>query len=180
MTPLTKDPLLTVARFVLVAFIAVLGFAAAMITFAIPMLLVFQGEVLAEIAKEGYAAGPQFVIALALLLACVVALIALGIYFLVLLRRIVLSVGEGDPFAPANADRLARMGWVALAAQIMSLPLGASAMWVAEIVQDKDKFSVGDDYGLDFSGLLLVLILFILARVFRHGARMREELEGTV
>ena len=29
-------------------------------------------------------------------------------------------------------------------------------------------------------GILLVLILFILARVFRHGAAMREDLEGTV
>ena len=27
---------------------------------------------------------------------------------------------------------------------------------------------------------LLVVILFILARVFRHGAAMREDLEGTV
>ena len=36
------------------------------------------------------------------------------------------------------------------------------------------------DAGLDVSGILLVVILFILARVFRHGTTMREELEGTV
>ena len=30
------------------------------------------------------------------------------------------------------------------------------------------------------SGILMVLVLFILARVFRHGAAMREDLEGTV
>ena len=29
-------------------------------------------------------------------------------------------------------------------------------------------------------GILMVIILFILARVFRHGAAMREDLEGTV
>jgi Fe-S cluster assembly ATPase SufC len=34
--------------------------------------------------------------------------------------------------------------------------------------------------GLDMTGILLVIILFILARVFRHGAAMREDLEGTV
>ena len=28
--------------------------------------------------------------------------------------------------------------------------------------------------------ILLVIILFILARVFRHGASMRADLEGTV
>ena len=32
----------------------------------------------------------------------------------------------------------------------------------------------------DFGGLILILTLFILARVFRHGAAMREDLEGTV
>ena len=37
-----------------------------------------------------------------------------------------------------------------------------------------------DDGGLDGGSILLTLILFILARVFRHGAAMREDLEGTV
>jgi len=36
------------------------------------------------------------------------------------------------------------------------------------------------DGGLDGGSILLILILFILARVFREGARMRDELEGTV
>ena len=180
MAPLKNDWLLTVARFILMAFIVVLGFAAIFVALAIPFIIVFQDKVMVEIAKQGVATGPEFIGALALLLGCVVLLMVLGIYFLVLLRRIVLSVGQGDPFVPANGDRLARMGWVALAGQVMSLPLAALAMWVAEVVKDKDKFSVGDDYGLDFSGLLLVLILFILARVFRQGARMREDLEGTV
>ena len=30
------------------------------------------------------------------------------------------------------------------------------------------------------NGLLLVLVLFILARVFKTGAQMRDDLEGTV
>ncbi len=34
--------------------------------------------------------------------------------------------------------------------------------------------------GISGNGLLLMLILFILARVFRKGAEMRAELEGTV
>jgi hypothetical protein len=36
------------------------------------------------------------------------------------------------------------------------------------------------DFGLSFGGVLLALVLFILARVFRKGAEMRAELEGTV
>jgi hypothetical protein len=34
--------------------------------------------------------------------------------------------------------------------------------------------------GVDFGGIILVLTLFVLARVFKHGAAMREDLEGTV
>ena len=52
---------------------------------------------------------------------------------------------------------------------------------VTEPIRDKDP---GDtfvvDSGFDVNGLLLMLILFILARVFRKGADMRAELEGTV
>ena len=33
---------------------------------------------------------------------------------------------------------------------------------------------------ISFHGLLLTLVLFILARVFRHGTTLRTELEGTV
>jgi hypothetical protein len=36
------------------------------------------------------------------------------------------------------------------------------------------------DAGIDFGGVLTALLLFILARVFREGAAMRKDLEGTV
>ena len=38
----------------------------------------------------------------------------------------------------------------------------------------------GGVFNVELTGILLTLILFILARVFREGSRMREELEGTV
>lgn len=180
MTPRKRDPLLTAARLLLMAMIAVLGFATVLVALAIPFIIVFQDRVMAEIAKEGITAGPEFIGAVALLLAGVAGLLGVAVYGLILLRRIVMSVGEGDPFVPANADRLARMGWLALAAQLASIPIGAMAMWIAEIVQDSDKVEIGDDFGFDIGGILLILILFILARVFRQGAKMREELEGTV
>ena len=180
MTPRKRDPLLTAARLLLMAMIAVLGFATVLVTLAIPFIIVFQDRAMAEIAKEGITAGPEFIGAVALLLAGVAGLLGVAVYGLILLRRIVMSVGEGDPFVPANADRLARMGWLALAGQLASIPIGGMAMWVAEIAQDSDKVHVGDDFGFDIGGILLILILFILARVFRQGAKMREELEGTV
>jgi hypothetical protein len=36
------------------------------------------------------------------------------------------------------------------------------------------------DAGFSITGWLAVLLTFVLARVFAEGARMRDELEGTV
>jgi hypothetical protein len=36
------------------------------------------------------------------------------------------------------------------------------------------------DWSFSIAGWLAVLLLFVLARVFEHGTRMREDLEGTV
>ena len=43
--------------------------------------------------------------------------------------------------------------------------------------QDLD---ISIDASISLSGILLVLLLIILARVFDRGAEMREELEGTI
>ena len=178
---LVKDPLLAAARIVLVFFIAVMGIAAAALALAAPTVIVFKDRVIAAFVAEGAEAAARIFPALPIVMLAIVVLIALGIWFLVLLLRIVNSVGEGDPFIPVNADRLARMGWLVLAGQLVSVPIGRAVLWIATIVaDDKDHVHVGDDFGFSGEALLLMLVLFILARVFRRGAEMREELEGTV
>ena len=184
MTP-KRDPLLTAARLLLMAFIGVLGVAAVAIVLAIPLVIGFQTRILAEIAQKGVETGPEMIGAIALVLAGIAVLLAMAVWFLVLLRRIVLSVGTGDPFVPENAERLARMGWLVLAGQIASIPVGALVMWIASIIEDSPAAGhayadIHADFGFSASSLLLMLVLFILARVFRRGAEMREELEGTV
>ena len=178
---LVKDPLLGAARILLIFFIAVLGFAAAAVALAAPTVWVLQDRVTTAFAAEGVADTARIFPALPIVMLAIAVLLALGVYFLVLLRRIVNSVGEGDPFVPVNASRLSRMGWAVLAGQVLSIPIGRAVEWIATIVSDdKSDIRVGDDFGLDAGGLLLMLVLFILARVFRRGAEMREELEGTV
>ena len=73
--------------------------------------------------------------------------------------------------------RLSRTGWLVLAIQVAAIPLGAVVLWLSERVKSVDA---DVDIGFSGNGLILALVLFILARVFRHGAAMREELEGTV
>lgn len=184
MTP-RPDPLLTAARLLLMLFIGVLAAAAAAIVLAIPVVIIFQHRVVAEIVAKGVETGPEIIGAILIALGGIAALLAAAVWFLVLLRRIVLSVGEGDPFIPVNAERLSRMGWLVLAGQIASIPVGAMVLWIASVVEDSPAADhahadLHSDFGFSFGSLLLMLVLFILARVFRRGAEMREELEGTV
>ena len=67
------------------------------------------------------------------------------------------------------------MGWIAIASHFLAIPLNMVSQWLANF---SDRFVV--NFGISLAGLLLALVLFILARVFREGARMREDLEGTV
>jgi len=180
-----RDPLLTAAQLLLYFFIGVLCFAVVMVGIGIPAAVIFQDRIVAEAAAHGVTAGPELVGAILVLLVATAAFLALAAYFLILLLRIVDSVKQGDPFVAINAERLSRMGWVALVGQLAAIPLGGMILWIAEVTKDaKDLGMEGlhlrGDVGIDGSGILLVLILFILARVFRKGAEMREELEGTV
>jgi hypothetical protein len=97
------------------------------------------------------------------------------------LRAIINTVGKGDPFAPTNAERLSRMAWLMLAGEVLLWPAAFLAGEIAEWASKYDDFdlNVGGD-GFSLTGILMALLLFILARVFRHGAAMREDLEGTV
>lgn len=180
MDTIKRDPLLLAAQGLLWFFIAALGLATVAVGLAIPVAAIFQDQIVTEAAAKGITAGPELVWAVLGLMVAVAAFLALAVYFLVLLLRIVNSVKQGDPFIADNAERLSRMGWIAFASQIAMLPLGALSMWIAEITRDIEDVHISTDMGLNLEGILLVVILFILARVFRKGTEMREELEGTV
>ena len=92
----------------------------------------------------------------------------------VILRRllaIVDTVRVGDPFILDNARRLNIIAWSVAALEGLRLVVAAiaAAVWEPGKV---DAFS--------FAPWLAVLLLFVLAGVFAHGARLRADLEGTV
>ena len=103
------------------------------------------------------------------------ATIPLNYVVLKRLLAIVLTVRAGDPFVTANAYRLQVIAWVLLALQLLSLVIGAIARTVST-----PAHPVHLDAGFSINGWLAVLLTFLLARVFAEGARMREDLEGTV
>jgi hypothetical protein len=107
----------------------------------------------------------------------VLGLAAIPLNYAVLKRllAIVETVRAGDPFVAANANRLQAVAWALLALQLLSLVIGAIVKTVSTPAHPLDL-----DAGFSISGWLAVLLTFLLARVFAEGARMREDLEGTV
>lgn len=108
------------------------------------------------------------------LLGAAAVLLYLFSLFLKSLRDLVLSVETGQPLTMINAGRLRFMGWLSLSIQILvvcMIPFG--------LLGDYPLFDV--DTIVDLAeGTIITGILFILARVFEHGARIQDELEGTV
>ena len=95
-----------------------------------------------------------------------------------ILKRLLAIVGTvraGDPFLAANAQRLQVIAWLLFAVQLLSMIIGGIARSVATAARPIDV-----DAGFSINGWLAVLLTFLLARVFAEGARMRDDLEGTV
>jgi hypothetical protein len=107
----------------------------------------------------------------------VIGIVGVPVVHIVLtrLRAIVETVRDGDPFVVANAARLRGIAWSILALELMHFAVGAIAAGVSSAGVRLDI-----NWGFSLTQWLAVLLLFVLARVFEQGARMREELEGTV
>lgn len=107
----------------------------------------------------------------------VIGILSIPVAHIVLTRllAIVDTVKVGDPFVAVNAARLQTMAWAVLGLELMHLVVGA----IAAMASSKDH-PLDIDWNFSVTRWLAALLLFVLARVFDHGARMREELEGTV
>jgi hypothetical protein len=91
------------------------------------------------------------------------------------LLGIVDSVRDGDPFIRDNARRMQNIAWTLLGMQVLHVLIGFVASRTKSEVQQLDI-----DWSFSITPWIAVLLLFVLARVFEHGARMRADLEGTV
>lgn len=177
-----QDLLLLAGKIVSLFLQAVVAIGAAVLAISLLIVTIFSGDL-----AKGFADGSGIPIADVPLLpmagAMVVALAILVALFLFFgkLRAIIATVGEGEPFVPANAERLNFMAWLLLATQLLAIPLAGFVVELAKWADDIEGVNImGEVDPFDMTGILMVLVLFILARVFRHGAALREDLEGTV
>jgi len=91
-----------------------------------------------------------------------------------LLLQLLASAARGDPFVAANAGRLEYLAWLMVALQVLNLGWGGLIAWLHWLHAETATWQP------DFGGWLTVLLLFVLAQVFRAGTVMRDELAMTV
>jgi len=173
---LPSDPLLNIAGIIVWGLYGLLLVAIVMVSVGLfTTLTVGRDEQMAELAAAGLGMTGYLMVLTSLLL--IDGLLILALMFARNLLRIMESVGEGDPFVPANADLLLVMGWLAAGGEAILVALIGIALWFGGA---KQIIVAEEATGMFISGFILMLITFILARVFRLGTRLRDDLEGTV
>lgn len=89
------------------------------------------------------------------------------------LRRIFSTLTAGDPFHPDNVVRLRVVGLM-----LALLELGRYAVWAVSAWLMPGNNQV--EPSLSLTAWFSVLVVFVLAEVFREGARLRREAELTI
>ena len=97
------------------------------------------------------------------------------VYICVLLRKILNTLAEGDPFLPENAPRLTRIAISVAILEIIRNFVGFLLIAI-DVVDTEESFQ----FSINLSAWVAVAVLVILSQVFREGARLREEEKMTI
>jgi len=89
------------------------------------------------------------------------------------LRRVFATLTAGDPFRPDNIPRLRLIGFVLAGMELARYALNAMLLTIAPAVG-------WEIAGFNITVWFSVLVVFVLAEVFREGARLRREAELTI
>jgi hypothetical protein len=104
------------------------------------------------------------------------AVIVPGVIFICLqLRRILLTLIDGDPFVPENAGRLSRIGIAIASMELLRLAVVVFVSAVPKLVGDE-----APRLSTQFILWISVAALFVLSQVFREGTRLRDEEKMTI
>jgi hypothetical protein len=89
------------------------------------------------------------------------------------LRRIFVTLTAGDPFHPDNVRRLRFIGLMLAALELGRYLFWGASAWLLPGVDAGDR-------AFSLTSWFSVLVVFVLAEVFREGARLRSEAELTI
>lgn len=96
-------------------------------------------------------------------------------YICAKLRQILSTLAAGDPFVPENAPRLTR---IAIAIGLIEVIRMCSMLVLAATVDLGEGYVANININLAVWGAIIVLL--ILAQVFKEGTRLREEEKMTI
>jgi len=116
----------------------------------------------------------QIKLAISAFSACGAGYMAVLLFVVDRLRRIFATLTAGDPFHPGNIKRLQLigLGLIGVEAGRVLLPVVARLL-VPGPDQDELRF-------VNLTAWFSVLVVFVLAEVFREGARLRRDAELTI
>ncbi len=110
----------------------------------------------------------------------VAGLLALSVFYVAILlaifsqvRRVLATLIRGDPFHPANVGRLRAIGLALVGLESVGYLVRLAVRWLVRLEQPWP-------FSLNATGWFAILVVFVLAEVFREGARLRAEAELTV
>ena len=89
------------------------------------------------------------------------------------LLAMVETVRLGDPFVPENAVRMQTIAWCQLVLELLRLAFGVMAALM-------NAAGSNIDWSFSVTGWLAVVLLFVLARVFEQGTRIRDDLKAMI
>jgi len=102
-----------------------------------------------------------------------IVFIAVAAFVLFKLRQVMATVAQGDPFVPVNAKRLRAIAG-GLGALLVAQSLGGL------LVPPAVQIAARSEFHFNFGLFLATLVVLVLAEVFREGARLRADAEGTI
>lgn len=104
---------------------------------------------------------------------CAAAAYTAGVLVIIgALRRIFTTLTAGDPFHPDNVGRLRLIGLMLAALELGRYVVWGVSAWLPGVREVRPSFSL--------TAWFSVLVVFVLAEVFREGARLRREAELTI
>lgn len=140
--------------------------------FAGGAVVLFHPAVSTQLQQAFGSGGARSQAQLTLFMAAAAALLLVILAMLHRLRRVVRTVERGEPFHPRNPTDLRLIALLLVFVEVGSMVVHFAV---------PARFGSGGGFDdIDFTSWFAVLIILILAEVFREGARLRAEAELTV
>jgi hypothetical protein len=169
---------LDVAYAVLWATFVLVVFAAAAGLLALPFVVGAHGAVHLNGTLNGYKGDAQMLLRHwpMLLVAALAVVIYVGVLLIIIfrLRQVFATLILGDPFRPENVGRLRIVGLALIALEVAGYIVRMALVWALP------ERGESVDFTINLSGWFAILVVFVLAEVFREGARLRRDAELTI